>query len=137
MGSEHASRPILDQQKLKKSHDLILLHLAIWLNATDANADTTRHIMELVIADMDQSLREMGVGDMSIGKKVDKMAFAMNGRLQAYTASGDDPDAWTHAIAHNVYRQDSHPQAERLADYALRAKAQLSQSNAELNWPAL
>lgn len=37
-----------------------------------------------IVADFDRSLREMGVGDMSIGKKVKKLAQVFFGRFDAY-----------------------------------------------------
>jgi cytochrome b pre-mRNA-processing protein 3 len=37
-----------------------------------------------IVADFDRSLREMGVGDMSIGKKVKKLAQLFFGRFDAY-----------------------------------------------------
>ena len=40
-----------------------------------------------LFADMDFTLREMGVGDLGVGKRVRKMSEAFMGRLVAYTES--------------------------------------------------
>src|SRR3546814_15402060 len=42
--------------------------------------------------DMDENLREIGVGDLSVGKNVKQMAQAMYGRIAAYEdgLAGDD-----------------------------------------------
>ena len=46
-----------------------------------------------MLADMDQDLREMGVGDLAVGKRVKGMAMAFYGRLAAYGAALRDDDA--------------------------------------------
>jgi cytochrome b pre-mRNA-processing protein 3 len=120
--------------------DMILLHLHLLLSAHNYDVSMKKRLMELVVADMDKSLREMGVGDMSIGKKVDKMAYAMNGRLQAYEAAGTDEAALSAALARNVYRQEEAEQAPALAEYALSAMRLLSEAEPEntvLIWPPL
>jgi cytochrome b pre-mRNA-processing protein 3 len=56
---------------------------------------------------MDRSLREMGVGDMGVGKRVKKMATVYYGRADAYArarSQGDDDLA--DAILRNVYARD-------------------------------
>jgi cytochrome b pre-mRNA-processing protein 3 len=52
------------------------------------------------------NLREMGVGDLSVGKRVRAMWEAFHGRASAYTAAmraGDRP-ALEAALARNVWR---------------------------------
>ena len=39
-----------------------------------------------MFADMDQNLREMGVGDLAVGKRIKAMAKGFYGRLAAYDA---------------------------------------------------
>jgi cytochrome b pre-mRNA-processing protein 3 len=41
-------------------------------------------LVDLFFADMDASLREMGAGDLGVGKRVQKMAAAFYGRVAAY-----------------------------------------------------
>src|SRR3546814_8351025 len=41
-------------------------------------------IFDTMFLDMDENLREIGVGDLSVGKKVKQMAQAMYGRIAAY-----------------------------------------------------
>ena len=70
--------------------------------------------------DMDLSLREMGVGDMGIGKRVKAMVQAFYGRVASYedglTATGDE---LTKAIERNVFGTVDAPScaAARLAEY--------------------
>jgi cytochrome b pre-mRNA-processing protein 3 len=46
-------------------------------------------LVDELFRDMDRSLREMGTGDLSVGKKVRKMAEVFYGRLRAYSAALD------------------------------------------------
>ena len=54
--------------------------------------------------DMDINLREMGVGDMSVGKRNRAMWEAFHGRSAAYAAAWDDPAALEAAFARNFWR---------------------------------
>jgi cytochrome b pre-mRNA-processing protein 3 len=63
-------------------------------------------IFDAMFSDMDVTLREMGVGDLSVGKKVKAMWEAFHGRALAYAAALSDKDegALERAIARNVWR---------------------------------
>ncbi len=63
-------------------------------------------LVERLIDDMDRTLREIGVGDMNVGKQVRAMAAAFSGRHLAYRAAllADDPVALNEALARNLYR---------------------------------
>ncbi len=41
-------------------------------------------VFDLMFADMDNNLREIGVGDLSVGRKVKVMVTALLGRIAAY-----------------------------------------------------
>ena len=62
-------------------------------------------IFDVMINDMDQSLREMGVGDLGVGRRVKSMAKAYFGRTAAYElglAVTDDKDLMT-ALERNLF----------------------------------
>ena len=61
-------------------------------------------VFDAMFADMDVNLREMGVGDMSVGKRNRAMWEAFHGRASVYTAAWDDPAALEAALARNVWR---------------------------------
>ncbi len=44
-------------------------------------------LFDVMMEDMDRSLREMGVGDLGVGKRVKAMARAFYGRAAAYEAA--------------------------------------------------
>jgi cytochrome b pre-mRNA-processing protein 3 len=61
-------------------------------------------LFDLMFADMDRSLREMGVGDLGVAKRVKAMAQAFYGRLAAYDAAlkEDSEDALRKALRRNL-----------------------------------
>lgn len=111
--------------------DLIILHVALVVHRLEQiteNAEAglmIRYLQEVLFDNMDMSLREIGVGDMSVGKKVKVMAEAFYGRKLAYKTAllSDDPqDDMRAAVVKNVYR-DVVPEEEgatSLTSYILR-----------------
>ena len=89
--------------------DLIVLHMSAVTRRLAALGDDAKEIeqglMGLFFADMDRSLREMGVGDLSVGKKIRNMAEAYYGRSQAYgeALKADDDQKIKEALGRNVY----------------------------------
>lgn len=70
--------------------EVIVMHLALldhFLSGIEGTAPLRRGIQELLIRDMDRSLRELGIGDMSIGKQMKKVGAGMLGRLNSYEAA--------------------------------------------------
>jgi cytochrome b pre-mRNA-processing protein 3 len=57
-------------------------------------SDIGQDLFDMFFKDMDQAMREAGVGDMGVGKKVQKMVEAFYGRATAYDgvldAQGDN-----------------------------------------------
>jgi len=91
--------------------EAILLH--VWLllqrmRREEAPADALNKVSQAVfdslIADMDRSLREMGVGDLRVGKRVKAMARSFYGHVEAYDAAlAGGVDALAPVLARNVY----------------------------------
>lgn len=90
--------------------DLVGLHVFLVIRALNRlpppGPDVAQAVFDAMFNDMDINLREMGVGDMSIAKKVKKMWEAFHGRAGAYeqALSGGDPAALAAALARNVWR---------------------------------
>ncbi|MFQ5535784.1 MAG: ubiquinol-cytochrome C chaperone family protein [Sphingomonadales bacterium] len=99
--------------------DLIALHAFLVLHRCKQEGDeadeTAQAFFDLFFGDMDRSLREMGVGDLSVGKRVKEMVAAFLGRVEAYEAglSADGP-ALEEALLRNLYR-GQHPGALALS----------------------
>jgi cytochrome b pre-mRNA-processing protein 3 len=89
--------------------DMIALHAFLVLRRLRKDqprtADLAQALFDLMFADMDQNLREMGVGDLSVGRRVKVLAQAFYGRVAAYDAGLDGDDiALEDAVRRNVFR---------------------------------
>jgi cytochrome b pre-mRNA-processing protein 3 len=109
--------------------DLILLHMFLLLRHLKAQAtaeaeERSRLLQERLFDDMDQSLREMGVGDMGVSKRIKAMSKAAYGRLEAYTAAYASDDLLAETIKRNIYREAEIPpaQLQKLVSYARNYK---------------
>jgi cytochrome b pre-mRNA-processing protein 3 len=114
--------------------DMVALHLFLVLDRLKGEAEAFRQrLVDEFFQDMDRSLREMGVGDLSVGKKVRKMAEAFYGRVGAYSEGmAEGQDKLAAALERNVYPDGGAPgTAEKLASYTLAAKASLAGQNSQ------
>lgn len=90
--------------------DLITLHVFLVLRRLNAEGNSTENLgqalFDVMFMNMDASLREMGVGDLSVGKRIKKMASAFYGRVAAYDAPllAGDCAGLSDAIARNLFR---------------------------------
>jgi len=116
-------------------YDMIVLHAVLLLDRLAADGETTapfaQALTDEVFADMDRSLREMGVGDLSVGKKVRRMAEVFYGRAQAYTPPlhAEDRAALAQALHRNVFAGTGAEEgANLLAAYALSLRRHLHES---------
>ncbi len=109
--------------KLDGRFDLIVLHLFLVAKQLSAQGEkgkeTEQNLLGLFFADMDRSLRELGVGDLSVGKKIRNMAEAYFGRAKAYEEALSKTDgSLAEAIRRNVYAGEAPDGApELLASY--------------------
>jgi cytochrome b pre-mRNA-processing protein 3 len=61
-------------------------------------------VFDAMFLDMDVNLREMGVGDMSVGKRNRTMWEAFHGRSAAYTSAWEDGYALEESLTRNLWR---------------------------------
>jgi cytochrome b pre-mRNA-processing protein 3 len=78
-------------------------------------------LVELFVADMDGQLREIGIGDMVVGKHVGRMMGALGGRIGAYR-EGLKAGTFEAALVRNLYR-GTEPPAAALEHTAERLRA--------------
>jgi cytochrome b pre-mRNA-processing protein 3 len=103
--------------------DMISLHLGLLfhrLRTEDAGTrDFSQAVFDLFFKDMDRSLREMGVGDLAVPKKIRKMGGAFYGLLQGLGSALDAGDmaALQAVLVRNVYEGGDAPAAPLLAGY--------------------
>jgi cytochrome b pre-mRNA-processing protein 3 len=78
--------------------------------------------------DMDDNLREMGVGDQTVPKRMREFGEAFYGRTTAYDmALTEGREALAQALCKNVLNGEKIEQARALAAYAESAAADLAQ----------
>lgn len=87
--------------------DLLVLHVFLILQRVleedRALAEVfNQALFDATFADMDQTLREMGIGDMGVPKHMRKMMRAFNGRMHAYSAALEQ-GALGDALRKNLY----------------------------------
>lgn len=81
----------------------ILSLVLLRLEEEPAGAEPGARLAEHFVDDMDGQLRELGIGDVMVGKHIGRMMGMLGGRLGAYRdglASGD----LTGALSRNLYR---------------------------------
>jgi len=95
---------------LQGRFDLVGLHVALLIrrlrhDPAPAGQNLAQAVFDAMFNDMDVNLREMGVGDMSISKRVKSMWEAFHGRAQAYEAALDaaEPAALAEALIRNLW----------------------------------
>lgn len=89
-------------------------------------------LQEAFFKRLDHALRELGVGDLSIGRKIRGLAEAFYGRAAAYEkAMADSEAALRTAVARNVYESADADRATLLAGYLMKADELLKQTPVE------
>jgi len=119
---------------LDSRFDMLCLHISLLMGRLrmlpeDVHKPLNQELFDRFFADMDFTLREMGVGDLGVGKRVRKMSEAFMGRLLAYTKSLERNDEVELALvlARNIRRShDSNDADRRMADYVLQSRDRLS-----------
>ncbi|MDF1585392.1 ubiquinol-cytochrome C chaperone family protein [Marinimicrococcus flavescens] len=100
--------------------EMIGLHAVLVMRRLRAMPDgpeIAQELFDLMFADMDRGLRELGVGDLSVGKYVKKMAAGFLHRAQALDeplARGDGA-AITPVLLRNLYVTGEEPAPEQVA----------------------
>lgn len=89
--------------------DLVGLHAFLVIRRLSAlpapGPEVAQAVFDAMFSDMDFNLREMGVSDLSVGRKVKAMWEAFHGRATAYQAAlAEGEAALAEALARNVWR---------------------------------
>lgn len=112
--------------------DLLALHASLLIDRLAEQGETalSQELTEGLFAQFNSALREQGAGDMGIGRRMNKMADALFGRLKAYREAAD-AELLAQAFIRNVFRGDEArlEAARALAIYAVAARARLAASD--------
>jgi cytochrome b pre-mRNA-processing protein 3 len=110
--------------------DMVLLHLWLVLRRlrpVAGGAGLLQALFDHFCGDMDGNLRELGVGDLTVPKRMQKFGEAFYGRSAAYDAAreaGEEPLA--QALCRNILDGRDIGHARQLAAYANAAIAALA-----------
>jgi cytochrome b pre-mRNA-processing protein 3 len=111
--------------------DLIVLHLVLLLDRLGRSAEAWRglgqELFDAFCGDLDANLREMGVGDLAVPKRMQVFAEAFYGRQAAYLAAleASDQRVFEKALARNIFPAGNDAGAAQLARYARAAVTSL------------
>ena len=130
--------------------ELYTLHVALLLRRLkgqgDQAAETAQGLFDAYVQALDDALREMGVGDISVGKKMRRLGEAFYGRVKNYDeACAALPDAAPLAaiIGRTVLMDEAGAEAGPLVDYAVAAMARLQDEpldtllQGDPSWPTI
>jgi cytochrome b pre-mRNA-processing protein 3 len=110
--------------------DLLVLHLWLVLRRfklADGGTGLSQALFDRFCDDMDANLREMGVGDLTVPKRMQAFGEAFYGRVAAYDlALSAGPEPLAQALCKNILNGQDIEKARRLAIYAERAIAGLA-----------
>lgn len=111
---------------------LVLSLVLLRMEGDEALAPHTALVTELFVEDMEGQLREAGIGDPTVGKKIGKLMSSMGGRLGAYRASlaNEDRTGLAEALKRNV-TMSQEDEAEALAERMIRLHKRLGRTATE------
>jgi cytochrome b pre-mRNA-processing protein 3 len=107
--------------------DLLVLHLWVVLRrlkSIEGGMGLAQALFDRFCDDMDDNLREMGVGDLTVPKRMQAFGEAFYGRTAAYDlAVSAGPEPLAQALCKNIFNGEGIENARRLAFYAEAANA--------------
>lgn len=110
-------------------YEMIVLHVVLLLRRLRGPGANQKRLAQALVdfmaADLDRSIRELGVGDMSVGKFMKRLGQGLYGRAAAYDGALDNSDAAAleEAILRNIF--DGYDPGDRiLATFARYVQTQ-------------
>ncbi len=115
--------------------EVLMLHGAALINRLKDQGEqadaVNQAVFDALFTDVDDNLRELGVGDLRVGKKVKGMAESFHGRAVALEQALANPDASVleETVWRNTYAtaEPSSEQVRAMADYVRDIAARLRQ----------
>src|SRR6185437_4845280 len=115
--------------------DMLLLHLWVVLQRlkpAESGAEMAQALFDHVCIDMDDNLREMGVGDLTVPKRMQAFGEAFYGRSAAYDrALTESSEALAQALCKNILNGEGIDKARQLARYTNATIAAVAAVDAE------
>ncbi len=118
---------------LEGRFELYTLHTLLLLERLKgqgpAAAETGQALFDTYLRGLDDAFREMGVGDLSVSKRMKKLGQAFYGRVKSYTDAFEQlPERapLEALIGRTVLEGSSKPEPQVLADYVLATREALA-----------
>jgi cytochrome b pre-mRNA-processing protein 3 len=105
--------------------DLLTLHAWAVLARLRPQDPLAQALVNRIFTGFDEALREMGAGDIGIGRRMKKFADAFYGRLKAYDEGGEG-EGLRLAVVRNLYRGTETPAAAVMSSYISRVRTRLA-----------
>ena len=113
--------------------EIYSLHVVLLLDRLrrqgDRATETSQSLFDTYVKALDHALREMGVGDLSVGKKMRKLGEAFYGRVKSYEsafAALPQTDHLQALLGRTVYEQGGAENVAKLAEYVIRQRQALA-----------
>jgi len=113
--------------------EIYTLHLVLLLErlqgVEDPAAETGQALFDAYLSALDDALRELGVGDLSVGKKMRRLGEAFYGRVKSYLAAIaalPDQASLTALLGRTVYDGADAAKAPALVGYVLAQRTALA-----------
>lgn len=109
--------------------EILALHVGLLIRRLVQDREkggmVAQELVDLMVTDLDVNLRELGVGDLSVGKQVKRLAGQFNARLDVLTAAfdGDDHDRLLPMLTTNVYHGVAAPSEDHVSTLMRVCKA--------------
>lgn len=115
--------------------EILVFHMFLILDRLRQDGEQSKPLAQELVdeffSDMDTTIRELGVGDFSVPKKMHHLARVFDQRLHAYRAAAEAApgDQLRHLLAENLELKDKgkNSSAARLAKYMFEAMKRLGQ----------
>ena len=123
--------------RLDARFELYTLHVLILFLRLKQDGErgevAAQKLFDTYISSLDHTLRELGVGDVSVGKKMRKLGESLYGRMSAYEGPlrAEDVDALAASLAKNVYESTDADTGLALARYAVASRQNLTPQSFE------
>lgn len=128
--------------------ELYCMHLVLLMHRLKGQgpmaSETSQALFDAFLANMDEGLRDLGVGDLSVGKKMRKLGEAIYGRLKGYDsamAALPDRSALQGLIGRTIFGDEAAAHPAHLAAYVVTAMDRLGAEpldlviGAQFQWP--
>ena len=115
------------EDSLEGRFEMICLHVVLIIHRLNEDyertAELSQSLFDAMFADMDQSLRQIGIGDMGIPRRMKHMMKSFNGRIHVYTEALEarSRKKLEEAIKRNIFNSLK-KNSDKLVEYVMRQK---------------